>query len=294
MYFLNHFNLYIVYYFKYICNHPKIKHVKRIYFLFVSLFLLVSTYTYSQDFPTRGEIYDYEVGDEFHFIEIDNLSGEVLEAIENIKILDKYYIEAEDKVIYIQLIKRLDFTISFPDSIYLEVFDTVTYGNLSFTFISDSIFEDLNWYNGRTTILSQYEGMMSIESFMHSVGLGQIYYEFIDYNPDYLSDDFKELVYFKKGDEEWGEAQTIVGLDEISNENEIHLFPNPASDYINISTNEKAEIQIYNSTGQLLLRQKANSDNTQADVSAFPAGIYFANLLDEEGLNIRKLKFLKK
>jgi hypothetical protein len=136
--------------------------------------------------------------------------------------------------------------------------------------------------------------MMSIESFMHSVGLGRVYYEFIDYNPDDYTNDFKELVYFKKGEEEWGEMQTIVGLKEFDQKDQIVIYPNPASDYISIQSYENTIIQIYNSTGQLLLSDKTNSTISQIKVSSFPSGVYFVSLLDEEGFSIGKLKFLKR
>lgn len=40
--------------------------MKRIYFLLFSLLLLISSVSYSQDYPTIGEVYDYDVGDVFH------------------------------------------------------------------------------------------------------------------------------------------------------------------------------------------------------------------------------------
>lgn len=62
--------------------------------------------------------------------------------------------------------------------------------------------------------------------------------------------------------------------------NTFNIYPNPANDKIEIETgitNEKVEIKIYNSIGELILAKKESSANskTTIDVSGLRAGVYF-------------------
>lgn len=281
--------------------------MKHIYVLFTSLFLLVSILSYSQDFPTRGEIYDYEVGDEFHRINSDSWGyygtvdfGDSIFITQ--EIVDKYYSESGDTLYYQLFIQKMERYYSNPgNNNYSEYYTNIEFANLDGIVEGDEIIEGGSLYNGRKTVMTNYEygGGTSEEIYVtHSwtVGCGYSLYSRYSWRWDLLLGEYDDhrLVYYKKGDEEWGEEQTIVGLNELNNENEIQIFPNPASDYINIQSQENAVIQIYNSTGQIILTQKTNSSNAQIDVSVLPAGVYFVNLMDEEGLIVGKSKFLKK
>jgi hypothetical protein len=128
-----------------------------------------------------------------------------------------------------------------------------------------------------------------------TVGCGEVYLHTNTIGPDNPFFSERQLVYFKKGNEEWGTSNLIpfIGLSHHEKKQSI-VIPNPASDHIKISTKENSEIQIFNSTGQLILSQNANTVNTQLDISAFPAGVYFLNLLDSKGLIFGKSKFLKR
>jgi len=287
--------------------------MKRIYFLLFSLLFLFSSVSYSQDFPMRGEIYNFEIGDVFHKIEkylIDeNGTGNdavlVDSTIKIITVIDKYFFNDSNSVAYIFHRNLQTFTLDYNgEIIYTNSYENEYedyYHDLQLEFEGDTLIQDSEFYNDRPFVIrenSWIEGGGNEEYYVLGhfvVGCGNMTSfasHFIWSNVLTLINDDR-IVYYKKGDEEWGEAQTIVGLNELNQETELKIFPNPTFDYINVSTNEKSEIQIYNSTGQLLLRQKANSDNTQVDVSAFPADIYFVNLINEDGLIIGKSKFLK-
>jgi len=281
--------------------------MKRIYFLLFSFFLLVSTFTYSQVFPTRGEIYDYEVGDVFHRINSDSWGfygsvdfGDSIFITQ--EVVDKYYSESGDTLYYQLFIQKLERYHSNPgNNNYSEYYTNIEFANLDGIVEGDEIIEGGSLYNGRKTVMTNYDygGGTSEEIYVtHSwtVGCGYSQYRWYRWRWDIYLGEYidHKLVYYKKGDEEWGEEQTIVGLDEITADSEIQIHPNPASDYINIQSQESAVIQIYNSIGQLLLSQKTNSTNSQIEVFSFPAGVYFVNLLNDEGLNIGKSKFLKK
>lgn len=211
--------------------------------------------------------------------------------------MSKFSSENDSILFYGRFIKGLVSSSDHPEPLYYEDFDTISlpYYYLDDTIYADTVFQNTNQYNGRITTYSHSYDEVSNTHYKSkfTVGCGKVYQEYDEMNPDASSYSEFELVYYKKGDEEWGEAQTIVSLYELKQGTEVKIFPNPTSDYINISTKDNSDIQIFNSTGQLLLSQKANSYNTKLDISIFPAGVYFVNLMDKDGLIIGKSKFIK-
>lgn len=74
-------------------------------------------------------------------------------------------------------------------------------------------------------------------------------------------------------------------------ETTIHIYPNPAANYITIESNNRVpfNIKIFNSKGQLALAQR--SQNKTIDVSALKPGIYFIEI--KSNTTITKSKFIK-
>jgi hypothetical protein len=86
----------------------------------------------------------------------------------------------------------------------------------------------------------------------------------------------------------------VTSVPEIKNLN-INLFsvyPNPATDYLNIETTQKAIIEIFNLQRQLIIAIAANDNKMKIDVSAFPNGIYFVRAKIEKGVEVKM--FVKK
>lgn len=91
---------------------------------------------------------------------------------------------------------------------------------------------------------------------------------------------------------------TPVGIDEIDGVlNGFQLFPNPASDKINIGFNliETSGycMKVYNSLGQIVLpivfeNDSFGSTNIELDVTGLPAGIYFTELIMSDDRRISK------
>ncbi|MDG1332440.1 MAG: T9SS type A sorting domain-containing protein [Crocinitomicaceae bacterium] len=73
---------------------------------------------------------------------------------------------------------------------------------------------------------------------------------------------------------------------------EIHLFPNPSSDFISISSEENIEsVLILDMTGREILNIKANSNNVELDVKAKANGKYAVRVITQNG--IRVIPFIK-
>ena len=75
-----------------------------------------------------------------------------------------------------------------------------------------------------------------------------------------------------------------VGVNEIAAAGSLQVYPNPASDFLNIqsgSETDKATVMLYNNLGELILT-KQFKEKTTVDVSALPQGIYFVTVSNEK------------
>lgn len=84
----------------------------------------------------------------------------------------------------------------------------------------------------------------------------------------------------------------IFNLSEVlstnsSNLSQTSIFPNPASDVININTNNEIlkEVLIYNSLGQMVKK----SNQIKVDTLNLDKGIYFITIETEQGKSTKKL-----
>ena len=60
---------------------------------------------------------------------------------------------------------------------------------------------------------------------------------------------------------------------------EISIFPNPTSDFLNITSSEEiSEIEIVNVMGQIVSRKDVNSDSAVCDVAGLPSGVYVVRI----------------
>lgn len=88
---------------------------------------------------------------------------------------------------------------------------------------------------------------------------------------------------------------TSISENEISM-NEFQLYPNPASDELNIFFNKNSfftSLNIYSSIGKIISSEKISGDsNFTIDVHSLPAGLYLIEMKNDTGLSVQK-KFLK-
>ncbi len=95
-------------------------------------------------------------------------------------------------------------------------------------------------------------------------------------------------------------TQTVditVGLDELNENVQVQILPNPADDYFDLlmvsSTSENLEIELLDLRGVILerenLRLNQNGMTRKFDVSEFASGIYFLKIQGEEGVLTKKI-----
>lgn len=84
---------------------------------------------------------------------------------------------------------------------------------------------------------------------------------------------------------------TETGDQEHGISNQIILFPDPVTDILNVELNniQLAALEIYNSTGQLLIQFFNISTSFDMDMSNYNPGIYYFQLLGKNGQQISKI-----
>jgi len=88
-----------------------------------------------------------------------------------------------------------------------------------------------------------------------------------------------------------------VSIKEIENINDLSVYPNPASDRLNIkfntSTADDFNITIYNVTGQEVYKEKLNnfigSYNNEININDFAQGVYLMQVKSSKGAVTQKV-----
>jgi len=82
---------------------------------------------------------------------------------------------------------------------------------------------------------------------------------------------------------------STVGLNEWNNTNEISIYPNPASDFINIEIPESGTIRLMNINGEIILEKESTNSNFILDVSFLSNGIYILELRNDQFIHKNKI-----
>ena len=267
----------------------------------ILLWLLFSTilYSHAQDYSTWGEIYDYEVGDIFHYNEWASGSGGGYDESTNIEIVEKTFSQDSNTVTYIEFVKRLYFDPGTPlHGEYSEYTDTISYDNLNSIFIADTIYTS-SAYNGRKISYQNLSVPIWTEEYRRYVdGCGFAFWYRDDKQlPAYVFE--RKLKYYKKGDEEWGTPIILVDIDERKKVFEgVKTYPNPftTSTTIEYELKEISNMQftIYNVIGEVVYNAEDHirppgSHTVTWSPSHLPEGLYYGVLRSEEGVSVVKI-----
>ena len=88
-----------------------------------------------------------------------------------------------------------------------------------------------------------------------------------------------------------------TSVENINNRLNFEIYPNPATDFINMdfrsTTNSPLIINIYNLEGRKMKTVSLQAPNNQIDVSDLPSGMYYLNFISEESSVIPKLVYIK-
>ncbi|MBQ0129655.1 MAG: T9SS type A sorting domain-containing protein, partial [bacterium] len=88
------------------------------------------------------------------------------------------------------------------------------------------------------------------------------------------------------------EGQTVYGPEATFNtgntgvnefENSVKIYPNPASDVLNVAGENIANVEVYNAMGQLVLSQEVADGQAQISTGSMNSGIYFIRIYSQNG-----------
>jgi hypothetical protein len=240
---------------------------------------------------TIGSVYDFEVGDVFHFKNGSDLAGPPQYKV--ITILSKWQSVANDTIYYRQKQKKyINALVWDPDPHVVSTTqtDTVTvwYTNPD-SLLSERMphqkinnpYPSLGYYvltanydkwNSRPTMIfdfstthmfdanlncytSAFEPTYQYNGYTKGCGASYWFHE----EPADFSGFYNKLVYYIKGNETWGDPYILNAVEENpKDEILVEVYPNPFKDQIEINVNIKAKSQLilclYSITGEVLLK----------------------------------------
>ena len=87
-------------------------------------------------------------------------------------------------------------------------------------------------------------------------------------------------------------VHVTTGVADYDSENRIALYPNPVSHTLTLqaenSANPITDVTIYDATGRILFRQKADTPKVEINVSGWAAGVYVVRIVSVDGIVVKK------
>ena len=81
-----------------------------------------------------------------------------------------------------------------------------------------------------------------------------------------------------------------IGVEDYINNEIVKVFPNPVKSILTIENqNEKAEVQLYNTLGQLVLSQECSKEKNTINVCQLNTGYYFLKINNNKGIVTKKI-----
>ncbi|MFO7657133.1 MAG: T9SS type A sorting domain-containing protein [Bacteroidales bacterium] len=267
----------------------------------------ISFVSFSQEIMTIREVFNYDIGDEFHFkISIFPGFDYPYPDFQKIEIIDKKNYEIMDSMLYRQVFTEYKFSYyKEPYEYYISRIDTqeIYFIKLDSSireydplynadtnknedtweiFLKDTIFQDVNFQCGK--VINGIEFYNSHGEFDHFIryygnGLGLVFSSSHN-NWDGLFYYNRELIYYKKGQQHCGSVNLPTILMNYFN-NSISIYPNPTHNKFLIQCDNNSDnfnINIYNLLGMLVKSVPAYPVNTWIDISKLSKGYYLLRL----------------
>jgi len=265
--------------------------MKKIFTFMFFISLIYSQDTYSQKFPTLGEIYNFNPGDEFHSLHY-YCYNELSFQLKQITILDKF--QSNEKIMYCIQENLFDFIHTQPptlvdttylhhiDTLIIESPDSIIFGG------NDAIHIDPMLYNGREICIHTFWILNALKEERYVAGCGLVFNGWYGL-PGSVCDVQDSLIFYSKGNESWGNS--LLRITARLAKNQILIFPNPVTDILQIKCKEPditiRRIEISDVTGKIILSSnrvnKKNNRDFTLECKNFNSGIYFIYFSTNKG-----------
>lgn len=251
------------------------------------VFFLQATKANAQEPLSIGEIYDYEIGDIFQISW--SASAKYGEGyMKDIEILGKYYNQNADTVFYTRYIKKTFSSSDEPWNHYSYYNDTVSYGNLDSIYNEDS-FTDPDLYNGRGIIMfaEEWPWSQTYTETRYAEGLGEVKDYYNCWDSEEPAEALRQLTYYKKGEEEWGNHQIVSTQQPLQHDDFISVYPNPSSDKITFDfgnhSNKYSELKLFTIQGVFINSYQIIEEKNIINTNSFTPGLYFYSIFNSNG-----------
>lgn len=262
-------------------------------FFSVLVFVLISTTRISaQVISTVGEIYDYEINDEFHIRESGQAQWTGFAGYKNILITGKFYSADADTLFYERSVNAYWAGTDNPNGSYDFYTDTVFYTDLNAP-IQDGYIDTVytaEAYNGRK-INANTSAEPTYSEFERKFieGCGGPYQSHFYYTDESSVQYDYALIYFQKGMEEWGMRHDITSVETLTSTFDLKIYPNPASDKLRIDLHDAGNNTwtgvIFSNTGQPIRKFNLSSvERTEFDISTLSQGLYTIQLTADDAV----------
>jgi len=282
----------------------------------VCFFLLISLQISSQEILTIRQVFDFEVGDEFHYRNIINeeLYSSFSPNADRFTVINKYYSSTSDTLFYTfsqdsYYTKYIADSIPpkwpkvfFTDTILLAIssldssilfFDKIEYGDTIYHWI------DFPWYfydtiqettaslcntevTGFECATDNFEPDVHLKKYGKGVGLVR-YARILSPAPTFYYD--YRLFYYKKGDEICGTPDITSETNVVSFESVVQIFPNPTDNFFVIKPlnglQSAFSFEMHDLQGKVVIYRNNNIGELFVDVSGLSRGYYLLKIVSE-------------
>lgn len=264
--------------------------------IFIAISLLFTSALIGQELMSIGEVFNFEINDEFHYRNQDESSPVNPPNVTRHRVIDKQFSENNDTVFYTLYNFSYSTTINSDMNLtYNFSSDTIErfYTNLDapiseydHTFAYDTIIETFTCgrtVNGYTYSEGDFEPLTITKKY--GMGLGKIYtFEQSGLQVIAFS---QTLIYYKKGNNECGTPDLYTGLESMTQQ-PIEIYPNPVINTFEIKNNNESlfAITVYDLTGRQVI---SLYNQNIIDISNFNKGTYIVEIKTEKSTITKKI-----
>jgi hypothetical protein len=247
----------------------------------------------AQSISKNSEIYNFQIGDIFHYELHAAAPSTGSHVYTNIEIMSKYFSASHDSLFYICSIATHEHHSWAPDWTFNKKTDTIIVTQLDSLVNSgniDTVFTD-TVFNGRKINRVDTYGPNNNVTNIFVEGCGRTYYHSVQTSPN--TDWESRLIYYKKGSEVWG-TPIPLSINRAQNTRSlVKIFPNPSRGVINIDVPQDIgdyEIRVFNASGQLIFKM---NNNSRIDLSNEACGLHYIQFISNEISEIQKCILIK-
>jgi len=269
---------------------------------------------YSQDLMTIGEVFNFEIGDEFHY---EGHHPEQPPNADRITITDKYYSSNGDTLFYHKYHDSYYTWVEWEPEPHLEYYfwtrtDTVYYTHPDSSISSYNMwasndtslayYETIVYYsedqcdsliNGYYLETSNFEADVYHYEFGKGLGLVKAYYLSSQNWPHFVVYD-DELFYYQKNGIDCGVPDTLtVSIPQLSeNYPDFNIYPNPAENQITIEITQLSfnslTLEIIDELGRTVKTSIIHDNETTINIDDLRPGIYYCKVSGDRIFNVER------